>query len=106
MKTFELKPTKITKSEGKLFFLDKNDKLIKIGDKVKIHANSGRDYGAVEKVEGILEDIGIFGEFIVNSKKYRVSVKCIYGMGGDDEIYFKCYNHSTNGHIYFAEIIN
>lgn len=101
-----MKPTQITKSGEKLFFLDKNDKLIKVGDKVKISANSGRDYGAVEKAEGILEDIGVFGEFIVNSKKYYVSAKCIYGMGGDDEIYFKCYNHSINGHIYSAEIIN
>lgn len=101
-----MKPTKITENGEKLFFLDKNDKLIKIGNKVKISANSGKDYGAVEKAEGILEDIGILGEFIVNSKKYHVSAKCIYGKGANDEIYFKCYNHSINGHIYSAEIIN
>ena len=99
-----MKPTVITESGKKIFYFDKNDKLINIGDKVEISANSGRDYGAVEKAEGILENIGIYGHFIVNSKKYNIMAICIYGKGASDEIYFKCYNHATNGNTYSVEI--
>lgn len=97
-------PTFVTKNGKKIFYLDKNDKLIKIGNTVKVFANSGRNYGAIKIGVGILTDIKN-GHFIINSDQFNVNAKCLYMKGGPDEIWHKCHNHETNGHTYTAEII-
>lgn len=95
-----MKPSKISSSGRKIFYLDLNDNIINIGDSLKVRANSG---GAVKEVEGILESIDNFGDFLVGGKKLRIESNVLFNKSTPSELWFKCYEHSRNGHIYSVE---
>lgn len=101
-----MKPTMVRKSGKKLFYLDMNENLIQIGDTIKVDANSGRNYGTIRRVEGVLEEIDTYGNFIVNGESLNTMCECLYMKGANDEVWFKCFHHSTNGYKYSVEIVN
>lgn len=98
-----MKPTKILNSGKKVFYLDLNDNVISIGDSLKVKANSGSNFGAVKKVEGVLESIDEFGNFIINGEKLIINKIFIFHKSNTEESWFKCYEHSMNGYIYSVE---
>lgn len=98
-----MKPTKILNSGRKVFYLDVNDNVINIGDSLKVRANSGSNYGAVKEVEGILESVDEFGNFIINGENLHINKTIIFHKSNSEGAWFKCYEHSRNGHIYSVE---
>ena len=64
-----MRPTEILNSGKKAFYLDLEGEVIHIGDNLLVHANSGSNYGAVKKVEGVLEGIDDYGNFIIGGEK-------------------------------------
>lgn len=98
-----MKPTKILDSSKKIYYLDINDNVINIGDRLIVNANSGSNYGAVKKVEGVLESIDEFGNFIINGEKLHINKTYIFHKSNSEGSWFKCYEHSRNGYIYSVE---
>lgn len=91
----------ITLNSGrKAFYLDLEGEVIHIGDSLLVHANSGSNYGAVKKVEGVLEGIDDYGNFIIGGEKLRVETNILFDKSTSKEIWFKCYEHNKNGFIY------
>lgn len=95
-----MKPTNILNSGRKAFYLDLEGEVIHIGDTLLVHANSGSNYGAVKKVEGVLEGIDDYGNFIIGGEKLKVERNVLFNKSTSDEIWFKCYEHNKNGFIY------
>lgn len=101
-----MKPTKIASNGKELYYADLNQKIIQIGDNLRVRANSGSNYGAVLEVSGILQDIDQWGRFVIGGKYFYTENICLHGKGDSNEIWFECFNHSSNGHTYSVEIIS
>ena len=76
----------VTKSGKKLAYHDINGKLVKIGDKVEVQYNSGRDQGSPNKVIGVVTMIDDYGNWTLDKPTGEINPNPDYNKDGKTTI--------------------